>query len=267
MIVPVAKQDPIYRTELLTHIQNTIDEHPRSSQVQIGPSEVGGCPTKIAWKVTYGGDSDREGGWAAHKGTILHKWLDEGVFGPQPTTLPDGGKRWYSDMKLDPVVDWINGGTLDLYDALQQTVVDWKLPGDWTMTQVRNGKLSEGYYAQAMVYGYGLEQMGFTVARTALCFIPMCGDDLKGAARGAIFRYWDYDREVALHYINRVKAIKNLVEVHGITFALEKLEKKSDFCSSCPAFIGNKDRRATCPGAEVNKPIQSAKSDNPFAKK
>ena len=263
MQVPEAKQDPSYRTELLGHIQAKIDEHPRSHQAQIGPSEVGGCPTKVLWKMLYGGDGEREGGWAAHKGTVLHKWLDEGVFGPQPSHMPDGTQRWYSDMKLDPVVDHVNGGTLDLYDRLMLTVVDWKLPGDWTMKNVRAGLLSEGYYAQAMVYGMGLEDMGFEVRRTSLMFLPMCGDDLKGAAKGAIFRYWDYDRSVAKFYLDRALAIKKLGDKYGFQAGMEMLEKKSDFCSSCPAFMSNNDRRATCPG--MTGKAQAPKSADPFA--
>lgn len=274
--VPPPKVDDIYKRELLTIVQAKIDEHPRSAQIQIGPSEIGGCPTKVAWKLSYGGDSDREGGWAAHKGTLLHKWLDEDVFGVRvpealsdgPSYMPDGGQRWFSDLKLAPICDWVNGGTLDLYDRLYQCVVDWKAPGDWTMKNVRNGKWSEGYYVQANVYGLGLEEAGYPVSRVALCFLPMCGDDLHGPARGAIFRYWDYDREVALRAIGNVNRIKKMIEVAGPAKVMEVLPKKADFCSSCPAFVGNNDRRAVCQGI-VERPVakKPEPGGNPFAAK
>lgn len=263
--LPEPKTDELYKRELLTIIQRKIDEHPRSAQVKLGPSEIGGCEVKIAWKLSYGGDSEREGGWAAHKGTLLHKWLDEDVFGLGPSLMPDGSQRWFSDLKLAPVVEWVNGGTLDLYDALFQTVVDWKAPGDWTMKNVRNGKLSEGYFVQAMIYGYGLEEAGHKVSRVALMFLPMCGDELHGAARGAVFRYWDYDRQVAIDALNNVDRIQKMIDVAGVSKVMEVLPKKSDFCSSCPAFIGNNDRRATCPGAEVSRPVKKTDASNPFA--
>lgn len=264
--VPNPKVDDPYRREILTYIQRKIDEHPRSSQVQVGPSEIGGCQVKLAWKLSYGGDSDREGGWAAAKGTVLHKWLDEEVFAKGPSTMPDGSQRWYSDLKLAPVCEWVNGGTLDLYDRLFETVIDWKLPGDWTMKQVRNGQLSAGYFVQAQTYGYGLESAGYPVSRVALMFLPMATDDLHGPARGAVFRYWDYDRSVAEAAIANVKRIKDMIEIAGPAKVMEVLPRKSDFCTSCPAFMGNQDRRATCPGAEVKRPTtRTVDSSNPFA--
>lgn len=262
--VPQPSSDHIYRSELLAYIQAKIDEHPRSHQAQIGPSEIGGCPTKVAWKITHGGESDREGGWAAAKGSVLHAWLDEHVFGPQPSLMPDGTQRWYSDLKLEPVVDWVNGGTLDLYDKLMQTVVDFKLPGDWTMKSVRAGKLSPAYYIQSQVYALGLERMGYPISKTALLFLPMCGDDLSGAARGAVLKVWPYERQVALDALERVAATKRLVEAVGLPAAMEMLPKISDFCSGCPAFVGNKDRRATCPGV-TGKAVAPDKSADPFA--
>ncbi len=266
-VVPDPKPDDIYKRELLTIIQNKIDEHPRSAQAQIGPSEVGGCPTKTAWKLSYGGDSDRAGGWAAAKGTVLHAWLDEHVFSVGPSCMPDGSQRWHSNLALAPVADWINGGTLDLYDELQQCVIDFKLPGDYTMAAVRNGKFSQSYFVQANLYGFGLEASGYPVSKVALLFLPMGGDDLHGAAKGAVFRYWDYDRDVAFAAIENVARIKNMIDVVGPARAMEVLPKRSDFCAGCPAFLGNNDRRATCPGV-VERAVAKRPdiSGNPFAK-
>jgi hypothetical protein len=133
------------------------------------------------------------------------------------------------------------------------------------MKNVRNAQLSETYYIQTQVYGLGLEEAGYKVSRVALMFLPMCGDELHGAARGAVFRYWDYDRSVALAAIDNVKRIKHMIDVAGVTKVMEVLPKKADFCSSCPAFIGNNDRRAVCPGAEVSKPIKKIDPSNPFS--
>lgn len=263
--VPEPLVDENYRRELLTIIQNKINEHPRSAQTLMGPSEVGGCETKIAFKLAYGGESDNDGGWAASKGTLLHEWLDKSVFGPGPSMMPDGSQRWYSDLKLDQVVPWVTGGTLDLYDRLYQTVIDWKAPGDYTMKAVRDGKVSFGYYVQANIYGLGLEQMGYPVSRVALMFLPMCGDELHGKAKGAIFKVWPYERSVALKALGNIKRIQDVINEVGITEALETLPKRSDFCSTCVAFVGNGDRRATCAGM-VERGINrtQAPSGNPF---
>lgn len=260
-IVPDAKQDGIYRGELLKVIQHKIDEHPRSQQVQIGPSEIGGCASKVAFKVTYGGSGDDdEGGWAAAKGTVLHAWLDE-TFKGVDRFMPDGSQRFFSDLKLPPIIDDVNGGTLDLYDFLYHRVIDWKLPGDWSMKQVRGGKVSVGYYVQTQVYGLGLKRTGKPVSEVGIMWLPMNGDDLHGVARGAILKLWDFNEEVALEALERVKAIKRLIEVVGFAAAFDMLEKTSDFCSGCPAFHAQSDRRATCQGV-TGRAVKD--SSNPF---
>lgn len=267
MIVPKPDADPFYRKELIGIVQAEIDRHPRSAQAQIGPSEVGGCQRKVAHKLAYGGDSDREGGWAAAKGTVLHAWLDAEVFGSDRAPLmPDGSQRFYSDLKLESVSPYVNGGTLDLYDKMRETVVDHKLPGDWTCKAVRAGRISEAYYVQIQLYGMGLEQAGHKVSRVALFFLPMAGDDLSGNSRGAILVTWPYDRQVAQDAIDKIRKLQLLAELDGWPKTIESQPMKSDFCSSCPAYIGSSDRRATCPGAEVSKPVRPERDpSNPFA--
>jgi hypothetical protein len=262
MIVPKPDRDDIYRAELLKIMQLEIDKHPRSHQAQIGPSEIGGCETKVAWKLAHGGDGDREGGWAAHRGTLIHNWLDL-TFKGADRFMPDGGQRFFSDMRLDAVSPHVNGGTLDLYDLLYQTVVDWKCPGEWSVRNIRSGKISEGYYIQTQVYGLGLERMGYPVSRVSLAVLPACGDDLHTMAKGAILLCWPYDPQVALDALANVDRIQNLIDVAGPAKVLEVLPKRSDFCAGCPAFVGSKDRRATCPGVTA-KPMRQ-ESSNPFS--
>lgn len=262
MIVPKPDTDKVYRDELLGIVQGQIDKHPRSAQKEIGPSEVGSCQRKVAWKMAHGGDSDAQGGWAAAKGTLIHAWLDE-TFSGIDRFMPDGGQRFFSDLKLAKTNPNVNGGTLDLYDLLQQTVIDFKCPGDWTMKSVRNGTISEGYYIQTMIYGYGLEMTGRPVSRVALLFLPMAGDDLHSVARGAILLTWPYDRQVALDAFARIQRIRDMLDVAPVRKVLEVMEIKSDFCSSCPVHISSGDRRAFCQGT-VTRPVRQ-ETDNPFA--
>lgn len=262
--LPQPKSDPIYRASILQIIQAKIDQHPRSAQIQIGPSEVGGCPRKVGFKLSYGGESSRPGGWAAYRGTVLHAEMDDVFKSDLAPLMPDGvTQRFFSDLKLAPVCDWVNGGTLDLYDALFETVIDWKFPGSYSIDLVRKGKVSEGYYTQAQIYGLGLEQTGQRVSRVALMFLPIATDDLHGTARGAIFKYWDYDRAVAWEAIEKIAAIKRLIDALGPKDAIEILPKRSDFCASCPASATSGDRRATCPGVSGRAETQT--NPNPFA--
>lgn len=260
---PKPDLDEPYKIELLQIIQAKINEHPRGHQVQVGPSEIGGCERKLTWKLAYGGDGDRPGGWASHKGTIMHSWLDEEVFHEGiERRMPDGTQRFYSNLKLQAVSNSINGGTLDLYDRLHQRVVDWKCPGDGTMDKARSGNLARGYFVQANVYGYHLEEMGYPVQSVSLFFLPQCGDDLH---KKAVFRTWRYDREVARAAIANVDRLQHMLEVAPPRKVLEIATTLSDFCQSCPAFTGNGDRRAICPGASPgNRSVNT--SANAFAK-
>lgn len=264
--VPKPSADAPYRKEILGIIQTEIDKHERSAQIQIGPSEAGSCETQVAFKLAYGGNSDEEkqGGWAAHRGTIIHNWLDV-TFKGADRFMPDGSQRFYSDLELAPVTDLIAGGHLDLYDKLYQRVIDWKCPGDWTMKQVRSGQWSETYYVQAQLYAMGLEEMGYPISSTALFFLPACGDDVHGMSKGAILGVWDYERSVAEAAIARVQRLQNMIDVAGPEKVLAITERKASFCSSCPAYIGNRDRRANCPGV-VSKPVRPERDpSNPFA--
>lgn len=258
---PKPDVDPPYATEILGIIQQKINEHPRSAQKMVGPSEIGGCERKLAWKLAYGGDDDRPGGWASHKGTIMHSWLDE-VFKGVDRFMPDGTQRFFSDMKLDQVSPYVNGGTLDLYDRLHERVIDWKVPGDGTMDKARSNNLARGYYVQAQTYGLGLQQMGYPVQSVALFFLPQAGDELH---KKAVLRCWKFDPDVAWAAIQNVERLQAMLTVAPPRKVLEIATTISDFCQSCRAFTGNGDRRAMCPGSSAGN--RSVNIDtNPFSR-
>lgn len=255
--------DEPYKHELLGMIQVGINENnPRDKQVQVGPSGVGGCPRKLAWGLAYGGNEDGPGGWAAFKGTLMHKWLDE-EFKKNGRTMPDGSPRFWSDMKLAPVSPNVAGGTLDLYDRLYQRVVDWKVPGDGTMDKARASTLSRGYFVQAQIYARGLVEAGHPVQNVGLMLLAQCGDDLH---KKAVARFWKYDQRVSEMAFAHVERYQNMIDA-GIPVRriLEIAPTLSDFCQNCPVFVGNGDRRAMCPGANKTNRVVD-RSINPFAK-
>lgn len=146
--VPKPESDEPWRRELLGKFQAAMDRrNVRGRQYALGPSEMGGCQRGIAWKLAYGAADGKAQGWASHKGTLLHEWSDEEVFGPDDDYL--------SDLPLPQVVPWIAGGTLDLYDIKRKAIVDLKFPGDPSMAKARRGKPPFGYWAQlnALVLG------------------------------------------------------------------------------------------------------------------
>lgn len=242
MIVPAPDRDPEYREELLTLFQEAMDRHPRGKQQMLGPSEIGGCPRKIAFKIKYGvGDGGRQG-WAAHKGVQLHKWAHEEVFDRQ-------APRFLSDLSLPQVVDWVHGGTLDLIDTRPPvTVIDFKFPGDPSIEKARRGKPPEDYFVQVQAYAAGAMKSGIPVERVALFYAPMCGDDLHGAAKGAVLLTWPVDLKVAIDHFREIKRIQDLVSEKPFGEVMELLPTKDSFCHGCPNWTGNRDIRALCHG-------------------
>lgn len=261
IIVPEPHWDKLYRAELLTIVQNRIDDHPRSAQQLLGPSGIGGCERKVAWSLAYGSASDGPGGWAAAKGTQLHAWYDD-IFSTVDRTMPDGSQRFFTEIALESSnPDILAGGTCDLYDKLYERVVDWKFPGDWTIKGVRSGQLSESYYVQCMVYAYHATLMGMKVSSVAIGYMPMAGDDLHSDGKGAILPVWDYDESVAIDRIANLRRIKNLLDCAPPQQVFDIMDRKSDFCSNCPASIMSGDRRANCPGVSLGIPKPTG---NPF---
>lgn len=259
------RRDEDYKAELLRIIQKHIDRNPRSAQHLIGPSGAGGCERKVAWQLAYGAaESGRPGGYASFKGTTMHAEYDT-IF--KATTdhmlLPDGSPRFLSDLKLPQVSPSIAGGTLDLFDALWGRVIDFKFPGDGTMDKARSGTVSETYETQIQLYGLGAQEMGLQVHSVGLLYMPMCGDNLHGKS---VLHLWDFDPEKAWTAIRNVERIQNMLLVApSVHRVLELMPTKSDFCQSCPVYIGNGDRRAMCPGSSISNRIVDT-STNPFAR-
>ncbi len=258
------KRDEDYKADLLRIVQKHIDRNPRSSQQLIGPSGAGGCQRKVAFQLAYGAaESGRPGGYASFKGTTMHSEYDAIFKATAETmTLPDGSPRFLSDLKLPQVSPSIAGGTLDLFDALWGRVIDFKFPGDGTMDKARAGTISSTYETQIQLYGLGAQQMGLTVHSVALLYMPMCGDNLHAKS---VLHLWDFDPEMAWAAIRSVERIQNMLQVASPRAVMEVMSTKSDFCQSCPCFVGGGDRRAICPGASPgNRSVNSDK--DPFSR-
>lgn len=135
-------------------------------------------------------------------------------------------------------------------------------PGDGTMDKARASNLSRGYFVQAQIYARGLREAGYPVQAVGLMFLAQCGDDLH---RKAVARFWKYDENVSEIAFAHVERYQNMIDAGvPIRKILEIAPTLSDFCSSCPVYIGSGDRRAMCPGATPTSRVVD-RSTNPFA--
>ena len=173
------------------------NSRPRSNQVQIGPSELGGCRRKVFYRLHEQPETnDGEMKLAAIMGTAIHAAIEQAI----ALADPDGKKYVveqeveYGDMKAH----------IDLWIPESGDVVDWKT--------VKKGNLS--YFPstqqrwQVQVYGYLLEKSGKGKPQTVnLVAIPRDGDE-----RDINVHSEPYDATIAEEALNWLAAIKEATE-------------------------------------------------------
>lgn len=252
MTAPVDPQ--ILRRELLHVIGEAIDDHPRSQQIAIGPSEIGTpCERRIGYKLLNTPTANHQPpAWRPTVGTAVHSWLED-VFGAW--NINAGlieNPRWMVETRLD--VGDINGvplaGTGDLFDTATGTSIDWKIVGTTTLRKAKSavarGEIhNPAYRVQGHCYGRGWQRRGYEVHTVAVCFLPSAGE-----LSDAVFWSEPYDEQIAVDALARTSRIHTIVGGFGER-ALPILPTADAYCGHCPWFTaGATDPTVACPGAE-----------------
>ena len=174
------------------------NSRPRSTQVQIGPSELGGCRRKVWYRLNDQPETnDNELKLAAIMGTAIHAHIEEALSHADPT-----GEKYvveqtveFGDMKAH----------IDLWIPETGDVVDWKT--------VKKSNLS--YFPsqqqrwQVQVYGYLLDKSGKgKPVNVNLVAIARDGDE-----RDIKVHSEPYDESIALEALNWLAAIKESTDV------------------------------------------------------
>jgi hypothetical protein len=74
-----------------------------------------------------------------------------------------------------------HSGTADAYDALEQSVVDWKILGDSSLSHIRSvDGPPRRYVVQLLLYGLGYRKLGMPVKRVVLAALPRTAGTLDG---------------------------------------------------------------------------------------
>jgi hypothetical protein len=230
-------------------ITDSINNHPRSLQERIGPSEVGHpCARRIGYKLLNQPERASEPNWKATVGTAAHDWLED-VFNRHNIEWEmgnEGGQeRWYTEHRV--TVGQILGqdidGSCDLYDRVTATVIDWKTVGPSQLIKYKRMGPGDQYRAQAHLYGRGWVARGLPVDTVMIAFLPRNGE----LAETHIW-HEQYDEQVALDALQRA---------NGIALATQALEHKAlaqlptadAWCHLCPYFKAQSTNlHAGCPG-------------------
>lgn len=178
---------------LLTALRAGDAKRSRSTQVQIGPSEVGGCRRKVWYRLNDQPETnDNELKLAAIMGTAIHAEIER--------ALADN-----KDVLIETEVEY-NGmkAHIDCFVPSTGDVIDWKT------SKIKN----LGYFPstqqrwQVQLYGYLLAKNGYAVNRVSLVAIARDGDE-----RDVKVHTEDYDESIALEALGWLAAVKEAKEV------------------------------------------------------
>ena len=192
---------------LLTVLHAKDASRDRSTQTQVGPSEIGGCRRKVWYRLNGQPETnENQSKLAAIMGTAIHAAIEEAI-----GHLDPDGKDYlvetaveHGDMKAH----------IDLFIPSTGAVIDWKT------SKVKNLSYfpSKQQRWQVQIYGYLLAQNGHTVNTVNLVAIAR-----DGAEKDVKVHSEAYDEDVAL------EALEWLTEVKAMESAPEP-EKDESFC-------------------------------------
>ena len=178
---------------LIKALHERENNRPRSTQVQIGPSELGGCRRKVWYRLNDQPETnENELKLAAIMGTAIHSAIESAFAGNSSILLEQtveyGGMKAHVDAYLPDTGD----------------VIDWKT------VKARNLSYfpSQQQRWQVQTYGYLIDKSGVGKPKTVnLVAIPRDGDE-----RDIKVHSEPYDEAIALEALNWLAAIKDSAE-------------------------------------------------------
>ena len=244
MFTPLGDDASNLADRIRSVVNNRSANAPRSQQRAIGLSEVGEvCVRKTSYKILdWEKTNPATDPWASISGTAIHSWLADAF-----SEFPD----LYLVEHLVKVTEQL-GGTMDLFDIANKTVIDHKCVGATSMRSRKKDGMTYQQRIQINLYGLGIEnELGIgSVSKVALAFYP-----LGGRLDGLHTIVEPYNRQLALDAIQRLEDTQVLLwqldpEASPKNWDLIPTTPTKS-CSYCPWFLPfSKDGSKGCPGEE-----------------
>jgi CRISPR/Cas system-associated exonuclease Cas4 (RecB family) len=201
----MAIEDP---KELLLHVLHSKDaSRDRSTQTEVGPSEIGGCRRKVWYRLNaQPHTNDNQSKLAAIMGTAIHAAIEDAIGAIDPE-----GKEYlvetevaFGDMKAH----------VDLFVPSTGAVIDWKT------SKVKNMSYfpSNQQRWQVQIYGYLLSKNGYEVKTVNLVAIARDGNE-----KDVKVHTEPYDEVMALAALSWLENVK-------ASTVLPAPEKEASFC-------------------------------------
>ena len=234
--------------EYLYEICNAIENHPRSQQTRIGPSELGTtCTRNLLHKLNGDKEPVRDIPWLPTIGTAVHAWLSEVFIAANNENRTNPRYLVETKVRVGDIAGQSVTGHADLFDTESNAVNDWKIVGATTLRDARKNGPKPTYRTQIHSYGRGFVNAGRKVETVMITYLPRNSTTLNDRF------VWSepYDETVAVKALDRCTALKGLIDTAGIDAALSLYPECGgvDFCAWCPPKPG--------------KPVDP---DNPFGK-
>lgn len=216
-----------------------IENHERSQQKLIGPSEIGvPCDRALLYKLAQTPEPPRGPAWKPAVGTACHAQQDEWF---STVTTPNGTNPtdWLTEEKVavgTVGADTIKGST-DLF-AKSGAVIDHKFVGAYKLNLVKShDDPGPQYRVQAHTYGRGWDLEGWPVHIVMIVFHPRDGELTDS------YYWWeDYNPEIARKALARANERYALLTTFGLQGALALFpyctEKFCDWCRRDKPYNG-----------------------------
>jgi CRISPR/Cas system-associated exonuclease Cas4 (RecB family) len=194
---------------LLTVLHAKDASRDRSTQTQVGPSEIGGCRRKVWYRLNaQPHTNENQSKLAAIMGTAIHAAIEDAIqhLDPEGKDYLVESEVAHGDMKAH----------VDLFIPSTGAVIDWKT------SKVKNLSYfpSTQQRWQVQLYGYLLSKNGYDVKTVNLVAIARDGDE-----KNVKVHTEDYSEEVALTAMSWLEEVKAMTE-------LPEPEKDSNFCKN-----------------------------------
>lgn len=181
------------KEKLIKALHEKENNRPRSTQVQIGPSELGGCRRKVWYRLNDQPETnDAELKLAAIMGTAIHSAIESAFAGDNSIILEQTVE--FGGMKAH----------VDAYVPSTGDVIDWKTVKAKNLSYFP----SQQQRWQVQTYGYLIDKSGVGKPKTVnLVAIARDGDE-----RDIKVHSEPYDEAIALEALSWLEAIKESAE-------------------------------------------------------
>jgi CRISPR/Cas system-associated exonuclease Cas4 (RecB family) len=208
---------------MIQKLHDIENARPRSTQTEVGPSEIGGCGRKVWYRVNNTPETNPNTlKLASMMGTAIHSMIEKAFL---------GDKRFLIETEVE-----FKGikGHIDLIDTETKTIWDWKTTSKKNLSYFGSSQ----YETQIQLYAYLCNNNGIEID-----YVGLVGIARDGNENDIVELLMPYNEEIALKAIDRYESIK-------AQETPPRPEKSVSFCKDYCQYYGE------CPSLDNPKELE-----------